>query len=92
MRRMSHLDELDEYEAELELRLKKEYTAVFGAICPPSGANANAGAESSKAVPVAAETVNRAVGGRAAPSMCVSCQIAPAAMSAQMTAALHGTS
>ena len=27
---MSHLDELDEYEAELELRLKKEYTAVFG--------------------------------------------------------------
>ena len=30
MRRMSHLDELDEYEAELELRLKKEYTAVFG--------------------------------------------------------------
>ena len=30
MSRMSHLDELDEYEAELELRLKKEYTAVFG--------------------------------------------------------------
>jgi hypothetical protein len=27
---VSHLDELDEYEAELELRLKKEYTAVFG--------------------------------------------------------------
>jgi len=27
---MSHLDELDEYEAELELRLKKEYAAVFG--------------------------------------------------------------
>jgi hypothetical protein len=27
---MSHLDELDEYEAELELGLKKEYTAVFG--------------------------------------------------------------
>src|SRR5206468_238330 len=27
--RMSHLDELDEYEAELELRLKREYTAVF---------------------------------------------------------------
>ena len=27
---MSHLDELDEYEAELELRLKKEYQAVFG--------------------------------------------------------------
>ncbi len=27
---MSHLDELDEFEAELELRLKKEYTAVFG--------------------------------------------------------------
>ena len=26
---MSHLDELDEYEADLELRLKKEYTAVF---------------------------------------------------------------
>ena len=26
---MSHLDELDEYEAELELRLKKEYTTVF---------------------------------------------------------------
>ncbi len=26
---MSHLDDLDEYEAELELRLKKEYTAVF---------------------------------------------------------------
>jgi hypothetical protein len=27
---MSHLDELDEYEAELELRLRKEYQAVFG--------------------------------------------------------------
>ncbi len=27
---MSHLDELDEYEADLELRLKREYTAVFG--------------------------------------------------------------
>jgi len=27
---MSHLDELDEFEAELELGLKKEYTAVFG--------------------------------------------------------------
>jgi hypothetical protein len=27
---MSHLDDLDEYEAELELRLKKEYNAVFG--------------------------------------------------------------
>jgi hypothetical protein len=27
---MSHLDELDEFEAELELTLKKEYTAVFG--------------------------------------------------------------
>ena len=27
---MSHLDDLDEYEAELELSLKKEYTAVFG--------------------------------------------------------------
>ena len=26
---MSHLDELDDYEAELELRLKKEYTAVY---------------------------------------------------------------
>jgi hypothetical protein len=26
---MSHLDELDEFEAELELRLKKEYDAVF---------------------------------------------------------------
>ncbi len=26
---MSHLDELDEYEAELELALKKEYAAVF---------------------------------------------------------------
>ena len=26
---MSHLDELDEFEAELELRLKREYTAVF---------------------------------------------------------------
>jgi hypothetical protein len=26
---MSHLDDLDEYEAELELRLKKEYQAVF---------------------------------------------------------------
>ena len=26
---MSHLDELDEYEAELELQLKREYTAVF---------------------------------------------------------------
>jgi hypothetical protein len=27
--RMSHLDELDEYEAELELRLKREYNDVF---------------------------------------------------------------
>ena len=27
---MSHLDELDEFEAELELRLKREYGAVFG--------------------------------------------------------------
>jgi hypothetical protein len=27
---MSHLDELDEFEAELELRLKKEYADVFG--------------------------------------------------------------
>lgn len=26
---MSHLDDLDEFEAELELALKKEYTAVF---------------------------------------------------------------
>ncbi len=26
---MSHLDELDEFEADLELQLKKEYTAVF---------------------------------------------------------------
>jgi hypothetical protein len=26
---MSHLDELDEYEAELELSLKREYSAVF---------------------------------------------------------------
>jgi hypothetical protein len=30
MTAMSHLDELDDFEAELELRLKKEYTAVFG--------------------------------------------------------------
>ena len=30
MMRMSHLDELDEFEAELELALKKEYSAVFG--------------------------------------------------------------
>ena len=30
MSRMSHLDELDEFEAELELRLKREYSAVFG--------------------------------------------------------------
>src|SRR6266513_2037917 len=27
---MSHIDELDEFEAELELTLKKEYAAVFG--------------------------------------------------------------
>src|SRR4029077_8731704 len=27
---MSHLDDLDEYEAELELALKREYQAVFG--------------------------------------------------------------
>jgi hypothetical protein len=27
---VSHLDELDEFEAELELTLKREYTAVFG--------------------------------------------------------------
>ena len=27
---MSHLDELDEFEAQLELTLKREYTAVFG--------------------------------------------------------------
>ena len=26
---MSHLDDLDEYEAELELALKREYQAVF---------------------------------------------------------------
>jgi hypothetical protein len=30
MSAMSHLDELDEFEAEQELRLKKEYQAVFG--------------------------------------------------------------
>ena len=30
MTRMSHLDDLDEFEAELELGLKREYTAVFG--------------------------------------------------------------
>jgi hypothetical protein len=29
LRGMSHLDELDEFEAELELQLKREYTAVF---------------------------------------------------------------
>ena len=29
MTRMSHLDELDDDEADLELRLKKEYSAVF---------------------------------------------------------------
>src|SRR5262249_61851988 len=27
---MSHLDELDDFEAELELRIKKEYSAVYG--------------------------------------------------------------
>src|SRR5262245_27466220 len=27
---MSHIDELDEFEAQLELTLKKEYSAVFG--------------------------------------------------------------
>jgi hypothetical protein len=27
---VSHLDDLDEFEAELELALKREYTAVFG--------------------------------------------------------------
>ena len=27
---MSHLDELDEFEAQLELRLKREYNDVFG--------------------------------------------------------------
>jgi Protein of unknown function (DUF2469) len=27
---MSHLDDLDEFEADLELKLKREYTAVFG--------------------------------------------------------------
>ena len=27
---MSHLDELDDYEADLELQLRKEYAAVFG--------------------------------------------------------------
>jgi len=27
---MSHIDDLDEYEAELELGLKREYSAVFG--------------------------------------------------------------
>jgi hypothetical protein len=27
---VSHLDELDEFEADLELRLKREYSAVFG--------------------------------------------------------------
>ena len=30
MTEMGHLDELDEYEAELELQLRKEYSAVFG--------------------------------------------------------------
>ena len=30
IRLVSHLDELDEFEAEAELRLKKEYSAVFG--------------------------------------------------------------
>ena len=30
MTHVSHLDDLDEYEAELELRIKKEYAAVFG--------------------------------------------------------------
>ncbi len=30
LRFVSHLDELDEFEADLELRLKREYTAVFG--------------------------------------------------------------
>ena len=30
LRAMSHLDDLDEFEAELELTLKREYTAVFG--------------------------------------------------------------
>ena len=29
---MSHLDELDEFEAELEISLKREYSAVFGAV------------------------------------------------------------
>jgi hypothetical protein len=28
--RVSHLDKLDEFEAKLELELKREYTAVFG--------------------------------------------------------------
>jgi hypothetical protein len=27
---VSHIDDLDEFEADLELRLKREYTAVFG--------------------------------------------------------------
>ncbi len=27
---MSHVDDLDEFEADLELQLKREYTAVFG--------------------------------------------------------------
>ena len=30
MTAMSHLDELDEFEADLDLRLKREYAAVFG--------------------------------------------------------------
>jgi hypothetical protein len=30
MRAMSHIDELDDYEADLELKLKREYSAVFG--------------------------------------------------------------
>ncbi len=30
IRAMSHIDELDEFEAELELRLKREYSDVFG--------------------------------------------------------------
>ena len=29
IRRVSHLDELDDFEAELELRLKREYSAVY---------------------------------------------------------------
>src|SRR5262245_23154187 len=58
----------------------------------PSGLKASAGAAMSKAVPAGGEIVKRAAADRVVRSTWVSCQTEPAAISAHMAAALHGTS